>query len=363
MSRILFLIVLVLAAANDPAQAARSARPVLTQQSVNDAQWSGTASDRLGPVLLKAQVLLDRAGFSPGAIDARDGENFAKALRAFQQAYELEPTGKLGAATWDRLVHTSDEPVLRDYTTIAADVAGPFAKTIPKDFTKMARLDRLAYRSPRQLLAEKFHLSEEPLAALNKGKNLERAGTDIVVANVAPLEVPKPSRTEGRRAHAATTGAAGEPVKASRVVVNKSERSVRVLGSGGSLIAYYPATIGSAEKPAPSGNFEVRSVSYDPTYRYDPHYQFKGQHAREPVTVAPGPNNPVGLVWIALSAKSYGIHGTPDPDKISKTASHGCIRLTNWDAIALAQLVRKGTPVDFINEDTSHPAPQRTHGS
>jgi lipoprotein-anchoring transpeptidase ErfK/SrfK len=146
------------------------------------------------------------------------------------------------------------------------------------------------------------------------------------------------------------------------VVVDKSERSVRVLGSGGSLVAYYPATIGSAEKPAPSGSFEVRGVSYDPTYRYDPRYQFKGQHAREPVTVAPGPNNPVGLVWIALSAKNYGIHGTPDPDKISKTASHGCIRLTNWDAIALAQLVRKGTPVDFINEDTSYP-PERTHGS
>src|SRR5262249_8899496 len=136
-------------------------------------------------------------------------------------------------------------------------------------------------------------------------------------------------------------------------VVDKSEGAVRVLGSGGALIAYYPATIGSAEKPAPSGTLQVRSVSYDPTYRYDPHFQFKGQHATEPVTVAPGPNNPVGLVWIALSAKSYGIHGTPDPEKISKTASHGCVRLTNWDALALAQLVHKGTPVDFVKDSTS----------
>jgi peptidoglycan hydrolase-like protein with peptidoglycan-binding domain len=148
MSRILFLIVLVLAAANDPAQAARSARPALTPQAVNDAQWSGVASDRSGPVLLKAQVLLDRAGFSSGAIDARDGENFAKALRAFQQAHELEPTGKLGAATWDQLVHTSDEPVLRDYTTMAADVAGPFVKTIPKDFKKISRRWRGSTGSP-----------------------------------------------------------------------------------------------------------------------------------------------------------------------------------------------------------------------
>ena len=263
MPRILFLFLFVLAVANDPAQAARNARPTITPQAVNDAHWSGTESDRWGPVLLKAQVLLDRAGFSPGAIDARDGENFDKALRAFQRAHELKPTGKLDGATSDRLVHTSDEPVLRDYTTMAADVAGPFVKTIPKDFQKMARLDRLAYRSSRQLLGEKFHLSEQLLAALNKGKNFERDGTDVVVANVRPLEVPKPSRTDGRRTHVGTTGAAGESVKAARVVVDKSERSVRVLGSDGSLIAFYPATIGSAEKPAPSGKFEVRSVSYE----------------------------------------------------------------------------------------------------
>jgi hypothetical protein len=214
MPRILFLFLLVLAAANDPAQAARGARPATTPAAVNDSQWSGTANNRQGPVLLKAQVLLDRAGFSPGAIDGRDGENFAKALRAFQRAHELEPTGKLDRATWDQLVHTSDEPVVRDYTIMAADVMGPFVKTIPRDFQETARLDRLAYHSPRQLLAEKFHLSEQLLAALNKGKNFDRAGTDVVVANVMPLEVPKPSRRGGRRAHVATTGAAGESVKA-----------------------------------------------------------------------------------------------------------------------------------------------------
>jgi peptidoglycan hydrolase-like protein with peptidoglycan-binding domain len=182
MPRILFLFLFVLAVANDPAQAARNARPTITPQAVNDAHWSGTESDRWGPVLLKAQVLLDRAGFSPGAIDARDGANFDKALRAFQRVHELKPTGKLDGATWDQLVHTSDEPVLREYTTMAADVAGPFVKTIPKDFQKMARLDRLAYRSSRQLLGEKFHLSEQLLAALNKGKHFERAGTMIADA-------------------------------------------------------------------------------------------------------------------------------------------------------------------------------------
>jgi lipoprotein-anchoring transpeptidase ErfK/SrfK len=117
----------------------------------------------------------------------------------------------------------------------------------------------------------------------------------------------------------------------------------------GQLLAFYPASIGSTEKPAPSGHFTVKNISLNPTYRYNPEYAFKGQRTRSPVTVPPGPKNPVGLVWIDLSAKSYGIHGTPTPQNVSKTESHGCIRLTNWDALALAKLVRKGTPVDFID--------------
>jgi lipoprotein-anchoring transpeptidase ErfK/SrfK len=137
--------------------------------------------------------------------------------------------------------------------------------------------------------------------------------------------------------------------KAERVEVNKAERSVRVFGTDGKLIAFYPASIGSTEKPAPSGKFVVRSVKVNPSYHYNPKYAFKGQKASEPVTVPPGPNNPVGLVWIDLSAESYGIHGTPQPQNVSKTESHGCIRLTNWDALALAKLVHKGTPVDFID--------------
>ena len=140
------------------------------------------------------------------------------------------------------------------------------------------------------------------------------------------------------------TGAA----KAARIEVNKTERSVQVLAADGSLIAYYPASVGSKEKPAPSGMFEVRAIAQNPTYRYNPDYAFKGQKAKEPVEIAPGPNNPVGLVWIALTLEGYGIHGTPDPDKVSKTYSNGCVRLTNWDALALAKMARKGMPVEFV---------------
>jgi lipoprotein-anchoring transpeptidase ErfK/SrfK len=128
-----------------------------------------------------------------------------------------------------------------------------------------------------------------------------------------------------------------------------SSRSRRRQRSARRLTAFYPDSIGSDDKPAPSGAFEVRSVARNPTYRYNPKYAFKGQKTNKPVEISPGPNNPVGLVWIALSAPSYGIHGTPDPDKVSKTESHGCIRLTNWDALALAKLVRKGTRVQFLD--------------
>jgi lipoprotein-anchoring transpeptidase ErfK/SrfK len=135
-------------------------------------------------------------------------------------------------------------------------------------------------------------------------------------------------------------------------VVEKAARDVRAYDKDGKLVAFYPATIGSSEKPAPSGTFKVRRVAFNPDYHYNPKFAWKGVKAKEPLTVKPGPNNPVGLVWIDLTAPSYGIHGTPDPDKIGKTESHGCIRLTNWDALDLAGMVHKGTVVKFVDNDS-----------
>jgi lipoprotein-anchoring transpeptidase ErfK/SrfK len=351
-----FLFVLALAIASTSAAPAfakakkSAAAPRLTAEAINGAQFSDKSGKaKLSPVVLKAQVLLDRAGFSPGVIDAHGGENFEKALRAYQQANQLGASGKLDQATWDKLKAASDEDAVATYAITDADVKGPFVKTIPKDYEKMAELDRLAYRSPRELLAEKFHMDEDLLAALNRGKKLDASGTEIVVANVPQLEATKLS-TRKRKADANTGARGADRANAGdvRVEVNKTERSVRVFGSDGALIAYYPGSIGSTEKPAPSGTLEVRAVALNPTYRYDPKYAFKGQKATEPVEISPGPNGPVGLVWIALSEQSYGIHGTPEPSKVSKTESHGCVRLTNWDALALAKLVKKGTKVEFV---------------
>jgi lipoprotein-anchoring transpeptidase ErfK/SrfK len=136
------------------------------------------------------------------------------------------------------------------------------------------------------------------------------------------------------------------------IVIDKPARDVRAYDKEGKLLGFYPATIGSGEKPAPSGTFEVRRVAWNPDYHYDPKFAWKGVKTNRPLTVRPGPNNPVGLVWIDLTAPSYGVHGTPDPEKIGKTASHGCIRLTNWDAVDLAKIVRRGTMLQFEDQDS-----------
>jgi lipoprotein-anchoring transpeptidase ErfK/SrfK len=301
----------------------------LTAETVNAARYAGpVAGRRPSALVLKAQVLLDRASFSPGAIDARADDNFAKTLAAFQQPQGLAPSGKLDADTWRRLAGSDDVPALVDYQIRDDDVKGPFTPRVPGRLEEMSGLEHLDYTGPVQLLAEKFHVSQALLRELNRGRALDRAGSVIVVPNV------RDARSDDAVA---------------RVEVDKALKAVRAFAADGTLVAFYPATIGSKEKPAPSGTFRIRKVVEHPTYRYDPKFHFKGVKAQQPFTIRPGPNNPVGLVWIDLSKPSYGIHGTPDPTKIGKTQSHGCIRLTNWDALDLARRVRKGVQVAFLD--------------
>jgi lipoprotein-anchoring transpeptidase ErfK/SrfK len=293
------------------------------------------------PVRLKAQVLLDRARFSPGEIDGQQGENLKKAIAAFEAAQGMAVDGNLDSEIWTKLAATFDGPVLIEYTIVDDDVKGPFVKQLPSKLEQMQDLDHLGYASPREAIAEKFHMSEKLLQSLNPRQSFDRPGDAIVVANVQN-EPP-----------------AG---KATKVEVDKPGRLVRAFDKDGQLLAVYPASIGSKEKPAPDGRFKVTSVARNPTYTYNPEYRFKGVKSKEPFKIKPGPNNPVGSVWINLSLKGYGIHGTPDPGQIGKTESHGCIRLTNSDANALASMVGKGTLVSFLSESPATASRRDTGG-
>jgi lipoprotein-anchoring transpeptidase ErfK/SrfK len=272
--------------------------------------------------MLRAQVLLERAHFSPGEIDGAYGSNMRQALAGYQKAHGLTVTGNPDPATLNAL-NLDNAPTLVAYTIADADVAGPF-RPIPEDMEAKAALPALGYATPAEGLGEKFHASPALLERLNPGKNFGRAGEQILVPNLS--------------------GGAPLP-KASRVVVSQSERALALVDSEGKVIAQYPASTGSEHDPLPIGTWKINGISRNPTYNYNPKLFWDAGPGDKKVKIAAGPNNPVGVAWIDLSKEHYGIHGTPSPALIGKSESHGCIRLTNWSAAEVAQLVAAGTEV------------------
>jgi lipoprotein-anchoring transpeptidase ErfK/SrfK len=300
------------------------ARPPITL-SADDVNNAGLTPD-LGPKangssVVRAQILLDRAHFSCGEIDGYYGSNLSKMVVAFQRSRNLEANGNLDGSTWNAL-NQDRAPALVTYQITPQDVAGPFYK-IPADMMAQAKLPGLGYSSPLEELGERFHSNPKVLELLNTGKHLDQAGELLLVPNVI---VPPPGAAD-------------------RIVVSKSESSVTVLDAQGHVLASYAATIGSRHDPLPIGEWKVTGVQRNPVFHYNPNLFWDAKPLDGKAAIKPGPNNPVGMVWIALTKEHYGIHGTPEPGMIGHTASHGCIRLTNWDAMELAGMVKPGTPV------------------
>lgn len=273
-----------------------------------------------GPAVLRAQVLLDRARFSPGEIDGAFGDNSVRAAAAFDAANGIDASVPVSAATWTALDRDA-RPVVVPYTITPDDVAGPFLP-IPDDMMEKAKMPSMPYSSPLEELGERFHASPKLLQRMNPGKGFDAAGTAI-----RALDVERPPET-----------------RAASIRVSGADLSVTALDAAGKTIARFPATIGSEHDPLPEGSWKINGVGRNPVFHYNPDLFWDADATDAKATIPAGPNNPVGVVWIDLSKPHYGIHGTAQPSTIGKSQSHGCIRLTNWDASDLSGMVRPGTP-------------------
>ena len=309
-----------------------AAEQVTAQEIENAAFQADVLMSDQAALLVKVQVLLDRAHNSPGAIDGRPGRNLDHALGIYAHEHSLQPG--LNAVVIASLQKVEGGAITQSYTITAKDEAGPFIGRLPSDIYAQSKLGRMGYTTPEEELAERFHMSQQLLEAMNPDADFSKAGTQITVV----------------RPH--TGGLRGQVAK---IEVDKRVDELMAYGADGRLIASFPSTIGSAEHPAPSGDYTVAQVRPNPSYIYDPRVLTWGPRRRGRFRIEPGPNNPTGVIWIGLSKPTYGIHGSPNAELIGKTASHGCVRLTNWDAWDLGNAVKPGAAVDFVGQ-----GPQRT---
>ncbi|MET0248666.1 MAG: L,D-transpeptidase family protein [Sphingobium sp.] len=313
-----------------------------------EAQASAATVGTINSAILRAQVQLDRAGFGPGVIDGRPGRFFAAAIKGFQQSRGLPATGTVDAATRAALDKDRD-PALMTMMLKEAALKDDYTPVIPASIADQAALPALGYRDLLEKLTERFHTTPATLLALNPALAAPKAGMMLRLPALIPADraYEKGLSPQWRETLATLNVGANLP-KAAKVVVSKSASLLKLYDARDRLIAQFPASTGSERDPLPIGEWKVKDTARLPTYHYSPELFWDAAITDRKAVVQPGPNNPVGVVWIDLDKPHYGIHGTPEPARIGRSQSHGCVRLSNWDAARVAQMIGKDVPVIFI---------------
>lgn len=305
---------------------------------------SGPAVDER---IMQVQVALDRLGFSPGVIDGKQGESLRLALRGFQQARGLTPTGRIDQPTLQALAAYGNVPATVVAKIGPGDIRGPFINPIPKDPEQQAMLPCLCYRTVLEKLAERFHTTPETLVALNSPDTPLKVGQPIRVPAALPGSRDYSAvKDEGWRATLSGLNVDPKQPQGDKVVVDKSDGVLRVF-AGDKVVAQFPVTMGSQHDPLPIGSWKITGFAYNPKFHYNPDLFWDAKPGDEKTMLPAGPNGPGGVIWMDLTKEHYGIHGTPEPQTIGRTESHGCIRMTNWDAARLSLMVKPGTPAIF----------------
>lgn len=344
------------AAAAFLAGAAFAQSTATTNQPAKGPASPSSPNSKVDQDLLQTQVMLDKAGFSPGPIDGRAGSSQTKALRGFQKANGLTATGKLDDRTKQAL-NQENMPATVDIQLTAEDVGGPFTYPMPTKPEDQAKLSFLGYRNMLEKLAERYHTTPETIVALNGPDRLIGVGQTLTLPNVVPSSRDYAGADAKQQPLLAALNVEPDEPRGDYVVVDKSDGTLSVYqgdfpsGSArpsGKLVAQFLVTTGSSHDPLPLGNWKVPTFSYLPPFHYQPDLFWDVSDEKDKQKLPPGPNGMVGVAWLDLTKEHYGIHGTPEPKYIGKTQSHGCLRMTNWDVMRLSRMMKPGFQAKFV---------------
>jgi lipoprotein-anchoring transpeptidase ErfK/SrfK len=306
------------------------------------------AQETMDQGVLQTQVVLDRLGFAPGVVDGKGGQSLTLALKGFQSARGLSETGKIDDATRRALAPYAQVRATRTFTVRAEDLRGPFIGRLPEKAEDQAKLRHLGYVNALERIAERFHTTPDAIVAMNPPGTVLGAGAKLVLPNIVPAsrDYSASISAEWRTTLSSFNLDARQP-KADHIVVDKSESALKVYDKAGKLVAQFPVTTGSRYDPLPIGSWTIKGSSYNPPFHYNPKLFWDVSNSKEKLVLPPGPNGPVGVIWMDLNKPHYGIHGTPHPETIGRAESHGCIRLSNWDAARLSMMISPGTKARF----------------